>query len=187
MLKKLFGSNKKDNGFYLELDENQGNGAVKNVVKTVTKTVEAAKEQVEEIKESKVVQSAVETVTETVEAVKEQVESVTNSEETPGEAVAKKSGKKAQKDPIKSQKSAKSQADQPKTAAPKPPSAPSYEPPFWVKAMYKNNSSNGTGGSSETTFATDYLMPTVSKYRRRPGPSLDKFKDMANKARTPRA
>ncbi|GAB4537497.1 MAG: hypothetical protein Tsb0014_26330 [Pleurocapsa sp.] len=189
MLNKLFGSNKKDNGFYLELNENKGNGAVKNAVETVTETVEAAKEKVEEIKDSEVVQSAVETVTETVETVKEKVEAVTTTEEAqaPAAPVAKKNGKKAQKSTGKSSKTTKSKAEQPKPAAPKTAPVAPYEPPFWVKAMYKNSSSNGTDGGSDTTFATDYLMPTISKYRRRPGPSLDKFKDMASKARTPRS
>jgi hypothetical protein len=71
--------------------------------------------------------------------------------------------------------------------APKNSGASSYDPPFWVAAMYKNNSSGrSNNGSEEQTFATDNLMPTVTQYRRRPGPSLNKFKDMARQSRTPR-
>ena len=64
--------------------------------------------------------------------------------------------------------------------------ASSFEQPFWVAAMYKNNSSQGTTTGSEKTFAPGHLMPTVTTSRRRPGPSLNMFKDMANKARTPK-
>ncbi len=56
--------------------------------------------------------------------------------------------------------------------------------------MYNNNnssSSNKSNGSrAEQTFATDNLMPTITNSRRRPGPSLNKFKEMASKAKTPR-
>ncbi|MEY2858343.1 MAG: hypothetical protein RLZZ74_2656 [Cyanobacteriota bacterium] len=67
--------------------------------------------------------------------------------------------------------------------------ASSYEPPFWVAAMNNTNnngSSNGSGQGGEVTFASDNLMPTVSKYRRLPGGSLAKFRDMAKTAKTPR-
>jgi hypothetical protein len=67
--------------------------------------------------------------------------------------------------------------------------ASSYEPPFWVAAMNNTNSngsSNGSGQGAEVTFASDNLMPTISKYRRLPGGSLAKFRDMAKTAKTPR-
>lgn len=72
---------------------------------------------------------------------------------------------------------------------PKQAAASSYEPPFWVAAMSntnKNGSSNGSGQGAEMTFASDNLMPTISKYRRVPGGSLAKFKAMAKTAKTPR-
>lgn len=73
--------------------------------------------------------------------------------------------------------------------APKQAAASSYEPPFWVAAMSNTNnngSSNGSGQGAEMTFASDNLMPTISKYRRVPGGSLAKFKAMAKTAKTPR-
>lgn len=72
---------------------------------------------------------------------------------------------------------------------PKQAAASSYEPPFWVAAMSNTNnngSSNGSGQGAEMTFASDNLMPTISKYRRVPGGSLAKFKAMAKTAKTPR-
>ncbi len=66
------------------------------------------------------------------------------------------------------------------------PSASSWEEPFWVKAMYNNTGSGGSastsGTTTEETFATDYLV-VQSASRRRPGPSLNKFKDMVAKKR----
>ena len=38
---------------------------------------------------------------------------------------------------------------------------------------------------SEATFAPNYLISTTSKSRRRPGPSLDLFRDMARQVKTP--
>ena len=37
---------------------------------------------------------------------------------------------------------------------------------------------------SELTFAPNYLLPTASNSRRRPGPSLDMFRDMARQVKT---
>ena len=67
--------------------------------------------------------------------------------------------------------------------------ASSYEPPFWVAAMYNTNNgaANNNGQVAEQTFATDNLMPTPTKFRRRPGGSLDKFKNMAKQAKTPKS
>ena len=55
--------------------------------------------------------------------------------------------------------------------------------------MYNNNSSkesNGNGRVAEQTFAPENLMPVATKFRRRPGGSLDKFKNMAKQANTPK-
>lgn len=38
---------------------------------------------------------------------------------------------------------------------------------------------------TEATFAPRYLMPTPSNSRRRPGPSMDMFRDMARQVKTP--
>lgn len=41
------------------------------------------------------------------------------------------------------------------------------------------------GKSDQSTFAPNYLMPTASNSRRRPGPSLNMFRDMARQVKTP--
>ncbi len=58
-----------------------------------------------------------------------------------------------------------------------------YEPPEWVKAI-KNYSNNGQSETQQlqenSTFATKYLMANPPQSRRRPGPSLNRFKEMVN-------
>lgn len=38
---------------------------------------------------------------------------------------------------------------------------------------------------SDPTFAPNYLLPTASNSRRRPGPNMDMFRDMARQVKTP--
>ena len=162
ILKNIFNSKEK---YYLELDESLESQPAKAVAKTVEKVNSAVKEAAEEVVESKPVQKAVEVAAETKKAAPEKPETVTKTE-----------AKTTKTD--KPQKEAK--------PSPKNAGASSFDPPFWVAAMYgsKNASTNNNGTPAEQTFATDNLMPTISKYRRSPGPSLNKFKDMAKKAKT---
>jgi hypothetical protein len=67
-------------------------------------------------------------------------------------------------------------------AATAPEKAPEYEPPFWVKAM-NANTSNKKAPESVESFASNYLMPTPNRSRRRPGPSLNPFMDMARQVK----
>ena len=57
-----------------------------------------------------------------------------------------------------------------------------WESPEWVKAI-KNYSDNGRVKEelSERLFASKYLMPTPTNSRRVPGPSMNKFRDLARK------
>ncbi len=41
------------------------------------------------------------------------------------------------------------------------------------------------GKAQEGTFAPNYLLPTATNSRRRPGPSMDMFRDMARQVKTP--
>ncbi len=81
----------------------------------------------------------------------------------------KKSGKKTQKTAVKAS------------------SAIADPRPAWVRAMdnTRNKQEEKVESNPEMTFATQYLMPTPTKSRRRPGPSLDMFKDMARQAKVP--
>lgn len=162
-LKNLVGGN--SNGFYLEADEadnSDSNGA--KVEKATTTEVTAPVE----------------------EKAAEPVAAATEAAET----VPVQSTKKSKKTSIKDKKKKATGTTTAPVSKATPASsngASSYEEPFWVKAMYKNNgSSNGKTEGGEKTFATDNLLPTPSNYRRRPGPSLNKFKDMARQARIKR-
>jgi hypothetical protein len=174
MLNKLFNSKKK---YYLELDEVKDSKPVPTAVKTANKVAKVVKEKAADVAESKPVQEAVKTTKEVTDVAQEKLQSINNAK-TPA-----KSDKQSQKVTTKSQDQTPAKA----APAPKNSGASSYDPPFWVAAMYKNNSSGSSNnGREEQTFATENLMPTVTQYRRRPGPSLNKFKDMARQSRTPR-
>ena len=170
MLKKLFGSGQKNDGFYLQLDQQETNKSTESSTSANDKAkVAAAPERKPEPAPAPEVKAT----------PAEEKESAPAPEIQP-QTTAKKS------------KQAKSKTQkQPKVTAAKATNfgASSFEPPFWVKAMYNNsgNDTNGINGQKTAqTFATDNLMPVITKARRRPGPSLDKFKDMASKTRAPR-
>lgn len=202
MLKKIFSS---DNKYYLELkDEVENSEVVQTAVKTAEKTAEAVKEKAQAVAKSEPVQSAVKTAGEAVETAQDKVASAIATEEKPSEVKPAKQaeGKAKQKGADKSTKADKAKQNG-KAGAPqaaekegqkeaKPTvensGASSFDPPFWVAAMNNTNknSANGNAQAVEQTFATDNLLPIANKYRRRPGGSLDKFKDMAKSAKTPK-
>lgn len=47
------------------------------------------------------------------------------------------------------------------------------------------NVNGKVSAAAEGTFAPKYLIPTPSSSRRRPGPSMDMFRDMARQVKTP--
>ena len=180
MLKKLFSS---ENKYFLELKESD---AVQTAVETTKKVATAAKE----------------TASEVADTAQEKLESAISTEEKPAESKVQSKDKPAK--PQAKGKSAKPEAKD-KPAEPQASSeqngsaqdsevtagntgASSFDPPFWVAAMYNNNSGqeNSNGKVAEQTFAPENLMPIATKFRRRPGGSLDKFKDMAKQAKTPK-
>jgi hypothetical protein len=198
LIKKLFGS--KGEKFYLELEETATEAAeqakkqinkvteaqpIQNAAQTATELVQEAKKQADRVTETKPVEKAAATAKKVARKSKKQADRVTETKPVEKAATTAKKVVEDKKQPVKSTNSSKQTPDKPTTVANN--GASSWEQPFWVKAMYNNNnSSNGKAASSQETFATDNLMPTVTKYRRRPGPSLTKFKDMASKAKTPR-
>ena len=192
MLKKLFNS---ENKFFLELEELKESEAVQTAVETTKKVASAAKE----------------TASDVVDAAQDKLQSAIATEEKPAESKVKtpeksdkseakvkaKGKSKESQDKVKAKgksKESEAKAEQNGTAQDSEAKtventgASSYDPPFWVAAMYNNNSSkeNGNGRVAEQTFAPENLMPVATKYRRRPGGSLNKFKDMAKQAKTPK-
>ena len=197
MLKKLFSSEGK---YYLELDE---------AVETAKKAATAVQDKATEALESKPVQQAVETAKQAADTAQDKLQSVVSTDveaetksaaksaknkvdsvATEAETKAKSAAKSAEKT-VKGKQTAQNKDKSPSKSqaqpSPQDAGASSFDPPFWVAAMYKNSGTNinSDGTQAEQTFATDNLMPIVTKSRRRPGPSLNKFKDMASKAKTP--
>ena len=167
MIKKLFGG--KSNEFFLELDETSDNQAT----------------------ETKVAEKKPEPAAAPVEKQPEPV--AVAPEEKPTEVVATQPTTKNKKTSIKNgkKKATKTAATSASTSTPISSKSTNYGgQPSWIQVMYNTSSSNGNGNGQvkveEQTFATDNLLPTPSTYRRRPGPSLNKFKDMARQAKTPR-
>jgi hypothetical protein len=150
MINKLFGGKKSNSEYYLQIDETSDSQSTSN--NNGTKATATVVEEPKAIAEKPKTEPVV----------------VEEKKAEPAKATKKTSKKKT---------AAKAEAA---PAAPAPKKAPAYEPPFWVQAI-KNYSSNGNGkaaGSGES-FADKYLMPNPSNYRRRPGPSLNPFMDMA--------
>lgn len=171
MLKKIFKSDKK---YYLELEDSDVPQAVQQAVKTAEKVVDKVQDQAGKVADA--VQDQAAALIESQPAPK----AITTAQEVVKTLEKPTATKKAQG------KSVKKAASQPKVATPaKNSGASSFDPPFWVAAMYKNNTNqtNSDGTKAEQTFAPDNLMPTVTKYRRTAGPSLNKFKDMARQTK----
>ena len=203
MLKKLFSSNK----YYLELKEEiEDLEVVQTAIKTAEKTAEVVKEKAQDVAKSEPVQSAVKTAGEVAEAAQDKVASAIATDDKSNKSKKVKSTETAE-DKAKGAKAVEDKAKSNGKAAPKATEkegekegekeakpartnsgASSDEPPFWVAAMNNTNKNktNSNGQVAEQTFAPENLLPIATKYRRRPGGSLDKFKDMAKSAKTPR-
>lgn len=184
MLKKIFNS---DNKYYLELDELKDSEVVQSALKTAEKATEVVKEKAVEIAKSEPVQEVVKTAEEAVETAQNKLESAIATQGKPAQTKSTKATT-AKGKASKNGKVAESQAVKKEVKTTPQNGASSFEPPFWVAAMSKTNSTNNSNGQmAEATFAaSDNLMPITTKYRRRPGGSLAKFKAMAKTAKTPR-
>lgn len=186
MLKKIFNSNNK---YYLELDELKDSEVVQTALKTAEKATEVVKEKAVEIAKSEPVQEVVKTAEEAVETAQNKLESAIATKSKPTQTKSTKATKAttAKGKASKNSKVAESQAAKKEVKATPQNGASSFDPPCWVAAMSKTNSTNSNGQMAEATFAaSDNLMPITTKYRRRPGGSLAKFRAMAKTAKTPR-
>ncbi|MEO0012797.1 MAG: hypothetical protein RLZZ535_1186 [Cyanobacteriota bacterium] len=183
MLKKIFNSNNK---YYLELDELKDSEVVQTALKTAEKATELVKEKAVEIAKSEPVQEVVKTAEEAVETAQNKLESAIATQGKPAQTKSTKATT-AKGKTSKNSKVAESQAAKKEIKATPQNGASSFDPPFWVAAMKNTNSTNSNGQMAEATFAaSDNLMPITTKYRRRPGGSLAKFRAMAKTAKTPR-
>jgi type IV secretory pathway VirB10-like protein len=152
----------KSNGFYLELDET---GSTKSEPKALK--AEPAKAAAAAVAEpAKAAAAVVAAATEPVKAA------VATIEAAPEKVEAALTEKKAKT--LKSAKAAKAKA------------AESENSKVTVEAQ-PNPPAPETNGkvADQVTFAPNYLMPTASSSRRRPGPSMNTFRDMARQVKTP--
>ncbi|NJK37296.1 MAG: hypothetical protein HC835_10720 [Oscillatoriales cyanobacterium RM2_1_1] len=147
---KIFGRGKKAE-YFLTFDESQG----KQSAPTEPKPKKAKAEAKSRAKQPQ--SKSIESGSEVVEVIVVE----------PPEAEQPKSEKKKKKSikEIKAEKAAQSGT----SAAPKAPSSPKPLPPL-------NELAPTPAGMN---FSTDHLLPQPTASRRRPGPSLNMFKDMA--------
>ena len=174
ILDKLLNSFKKEK-FFLELKENTEEVADR-VGSVATKVKEEAQQLVEDSKPA--IDSAVKDIKsdtkDKAQKVKSSVADATpDSEQKEGN---KKELAKSSSATVKTQKDDSRETTTQTTSAPSGDTSYSDEP-FWVKLMYENKEQKAAQ-NAEKTFATDNLI-SRPKARRRPGGSLDKFKEMA--------
>lgn len=164
ILDKLLNSFKKEK-FFLELKEN-----TEEVADRVGSVANRVKEEAQQLVEDS--QSA-------------EKDSKSDNKDTQkvGSSIADSTSDSQQKEIAKSSSaSVKTQRDDSKEATTQSTSAPSgdtsySDEPFWVKLMYENKEQKAAQ-NAEKTFAPNNLI-SRPKARRRPGGSLDKFKEMA--------
>lgn len=169
ILDKLLSPFKKEK-FFLELKENTEEVANK-VGSVATKVKDEAQQLVEDAKPA--IDSAIKDVKSETKDKAQKVKS-TVDEATPDS--------EEQKDEKELTKSSPAKVENKEAPKPQETSAPSVDTsysdePFWVKLMYETKEQKAAK-NAEKTFATDNLI-SRPKARRRPGGSLDKFKEMA--------
>ncbi|MGB3533080.1 MAG: hypothetical protein WBA13_06135 [Microcoleaceae cyanobacterium] len=168
IINKIFGSKKSD--YFLEFDDIKDNKVVEKVTETVTEVAEKVTETAK-----KVADEAPEKAAKATGKVLDAADKVTQTSERKAKTVdetniAKKEAKAAEAN-VKTSK-------QPKTNPPEPDLTEStIEKPAPQQELPPLNSIQKT--PEGMTFSTDYLMPKSNGSRRRPGPSLKMFKDMA--------
>lgn len=181
--------------YFLELDD-AAEDSVKNIKQVAAKVAETAKEA-----SAEVVEKAQELIDDTVDQAENSADKATDkaaatakkaekNAKVTAKAVEKKAKATTDKKATASKKSASStkkvQADEVSANKPAPaqPTGPSEEDLIIaaIAATAKGKTLDAQGNVVEaevTTFATDYLMTPSRSSRRRPGPSLSPFKDMA--------
>ena len=148
---------RKGNGYFLELEETE----VPKELKAAAKSIASATNEVK-AKASELVTAATTKESESnAKAEPAKAEKVTAKAETP----TKKQPPKAEVELVQTAEGVKAQVVKPT----KP-----------VKAVADSN-----GKAATSTFAPNYLMPSASNSRRRPGANMNSFLDMARQVKTP--
>lgn len=157
---------KKNNGYYLELDEaGNSKSEAKALKPEPAKSAVAVAEKPPEVeKKAEPVKAAA-----TAEAPAKAEAAAVATAEAPAKAEAKA--------PEKKLKTAKAKA--------KAPAAEAENGKVKIEAQPNPPAPNNGKVADQATFAPNYLMPTATSSRRRPGPNMNTFLDMARQAKTP--
>ncbi|MGB5959483.1 MAG: hypothetical protein WBG73_02395 [Coleofasciculaceae cyanobacterium] len=152
---------KKSKGYYLELDETGNTKLDVTALKPeLAKAAVAVVEKLPEPVKAAAVATA-EAATATVATATAKAEAVATPAKVEADATPKKKSKKA-----------------------KAPAAEAENGKVKIEAQ-PNPPAETNGKAVEATFAPNYLMPTATSSRRRPGPNMNTFLDMARQAKTP--
>lgn len=158
----------KSKGYYLELDET-GNTKL-DVAALKPELAKTAVAVVEKLPEP--IKAAAVATAEAATAAKT---------EAPAKAEAATAAKveAPAKAPEKKLKTAKTKAKA------KAPAAEAENGKVKIEAQPNPPAENNGKAADQATFAPNYLMPTATSSRRRPGPNMNTFLDMARQAKTP--
>ncbi|MBE9019979.1 hypothetical protein IQ272_28395 [Chroococcidiopsidales cyanobacterium LEGE 13417] len=159
---------RKGNGYFLELEETEVPKELKAAAKSIASATNEVKAKASELvttvttKESESNAKAEPAKTEKVKTA--DAVAPTKAETVKAEAPTKKQPPKVEVELVQTAEGVKAQAVKPT----KP-----------VKAVADSN------GKAASTFAPNYLMPSASNSRRRPGANMNSFLDMARQVKTP--
>lgn len=186
--------------YFLELDD-AAEETAKGIKKSAAAATKTAKAAVDTAKEAtvEVAQKTQELVADTTDEAegkaksaadnvadkaKETAEAAEKTVAKGKQAATKTAAKTAAKGKQATQETATEDAESPvETAAPAGPSAEDLiVSAIAATAPQQQADSNGSAPEGVKTFSTDYLMTPSRARRRRPGPSLSPFKDMAKEA-----
>ncbi|PPS45056.1 hypothetical protein [Chroococcidiopsis sp. TS-821] len=174
---------RKRNGYFMELDEAEETQPTK-VKEQVTQALEPVAAKLNEVaqKAEPITAKVTEVAQKTAEPVAAKVKEVTQKTEEPVTAANSKEAEQ----PAIAAKSTKAEEPATATQAPKVQLEQTAE---GVKPVPAKPSATSTINKpqTETTFAPKYLNPTTasSNGRRRPGPNMNSFLDMARQVKTP--
>lgn len=167
---------KKRSGYFMELDEDEDIKPIAAAAKTLEIAKDNAAKTLETAKDSatKTLETAKDSATKTLEKVAAVIPTQDDAK-TPEPVAAAQNGKN--RTAKTSAPDAKAQA-----AAAKVELVQTAE---GVKAQPVKREKTPVEIPTEKTFAPKYLMPQNSNSRRRPGPSMNNFLDMARQVKTP--
>ncbi|MDY6786194.1 MAG: hypothetical protein SW833_27215 [Cyanobacteriota bacterium] len=170
LIKKVLGGAKSD--FFLELDESQESQTETEVKKVDSKPVENPP------LEKAVMKKAPEPARQPAEVEGPEAQPKTPS---PQAKTSKKAeGPEAQpKTPSPQAKTSKKKSAQPKAAPPATNSGSPSTEELIAAAVDGKTATSSSKATDDKTFAPNYLMPVPTRSRRRPGPSLKMFQEMA--------